>query len=70
MSALTRVQHFLHAYPTTIPFIVLLLGIVFFSLIVGSKFFAPFNLSLVLQQVTIIAMLGHRPDAGDPHRRH
>ena len=55
---LRRVQHFLHAYPTTVPFIVLVLGIFFFSLIVGSKFFAPFNLSLVLQQVTIIAVLG------------
>jgi fructose transport system permease protein len=34
------------------------LGVVIFSLIVGQKFFAPFNLSLVLQQVTIIAILG------------
>ena len=55
---LTRLQHFLHAYPTTVPFIVLLVGIVFFSLIVGPKFFAPFNFSLVLQQVTIIGILG------------
>jgi fructose transport system permease protein len=55
---LRRVQHFLHAFPTTIPFLVLLLGVVFFSAIVGPKFFAPFNLSLVLQQVTIIAILG------------
>jgi fructose transport system permease protein len=55
---LRRAQHFLHAYPTTVPFIVLVLGIVFFSAIVGPKFFAPFNLSLVLQQVTIIAILG------------
>ena len=51
-------QHFLHAYPTTIPFLVLVLGVVFFSSIVGGKFFAPFNLSLILQQVTIIATLG------------
>jgi fructose transport system permease protein len=57
-SALRRVQHFLHAYPTTVPFIVLLLGVFLFSLIVGPKFFAPFNLSLVLQQVTIIGILG------------
>jgi fructose transport system permease protein len=56
--ALRRVQHFLHAYPTTIPFLVLVLGVVFFSSIVGGKFFAPFNLSLILQQVTIIAVLG------------
>src|SRR5665213_1857300 len=55
---LRRVQHFLHAYPTTIPFLVLVLGVIFFSTIVGGKFFAPFNLSLILQQVTIIAVLG------------
>lgn len=57
-AATRRVRHFLHAHPTTIPFLVLALGIVFFSSIVGDRFFAPFNLSLVLQQVTIIAMLG------------
>jgi fructose transport system permease protein len=55
---LQRLQHFLHAYPTTVPFIVLLLGILAFSLVVGGRFFHPFNLSLVLQQVTIIAILG------------
>jgi fructose transport system permease protein len=57
-SPLRRAQHFLHAFPTTIPFFVLLLGLVFFSSIVGGKFFAPFNFSLILQQVTIIATLG------------
>src|SRR5664279_5355444 len=57
-SPLRRLQHFLHAFPTTIPFLVLVLGILFFSSLVGGKFFAPFNLSLVLQQVTIIAILG------------
>nr|WP_235031150.1 ABC transporter permease [Geminicoccus flavidas] len=55
---LKRFQQFLHANPTTIPFIVLALSIVLFSAIVGSRFFHPFNLSLVLQQVTIIAILG------------
>ena len=55
---LRRVQQFLHGFPTTIPFLVLVLGVIFFSSIVGGKFFAPFNLSLVLQQVTIIAILG------------
>ena len=41
-----------------IPFIVLLLGVAVFSVIVGGSFFAPFNLSLILQQVTIIGILG------------
>jgi fructose transport system permease protein len=37
---------------------VLVLAIIFFSLVAGSKFMAPFNFSLVLQQVTIIAIVG------------
>jgi fructose transport system permease protein len=53
-----HIQSFLHAYPTTVPFIVLLIGIAVFASIVGGRFFAPFNLSLILQQVTIIAILG------------
>jgi fructose transport system permease protein len=56
-SPLRRVQHFLHNFPTAVPFAVLLLGVIIFSAIVGPRFFAPFNLSLVLQQVTIIAIL-------------
>ena len=55
---LRRIQHFLHAYPTVVPFIVLLTGTVFFAALVGGKFFAPFNLSLILQQVTIIGIVG------------
>ncbi len=53
-----RLQHFLHEFPTVIPFIVLLIGVLIFSFTAGGKFFAPFNLSLVLQQVTIIGTLG------------
>ena len=55
---LKRLQHFLHAYPTTVPFIVLLLGVALFSTVVGGQFFHPFNLSLILQQVTIIGIVG------------
>lgn len=57
-SPLRRLQHFLHAYPTAIPFIVLIIGILIFSIAAGGRFFHPFNLSLVLQQVTIIGVLG------------
>jgi fructose transport system permease protein len=57
-SALRRLQHFLHEVPTAVPFVVLLAGILIFSIVTGSKFYALFNLSLVLQQVTIIATLG------------
>src|SRR5256712_3578114 len=53
-----RVQQFLHVYPTTIPFLVLLLGVIGFAFIAGGRFFHPLNPSLILQQVTIIAMGG------------
>jgi fructose transport system permease protein len=55
---LRRLQHFLHSHPTTIPAFVLLLGVVFFSIAVGHRFLHPFNLSLIIQQVTIIGILG------------
>lgn len=57
-SSLRQVQRFLHEFPTAIPFIVLVVGILIFSFAAGGRFFAPFNLSLVLQQVTIIGVLG------------
>jgi fructose transport system permease protein len=55
---LRRLQHFLHAHPTAIPAIVLVLAIILFSVIAGQKFLHPFNFSLVLQQVTIIGIVG------------
>lgn len=58
VTSLRRLHHFLHQYPTAVPFIVLLIGIVVFSVLVGGRFFAPFNLSLILQQVTIIGVVG------------
>ena len=57
-SAVRKLQGFLHRFPTAIPFFVLLFGVLVFSVIAGGRFFAPFNLSLVLQQVTIIGVLG------------
>ena len=57
-SGLRRAQRLLHANPTAIPFFVLALAAVFFSVLVGPRFFAPFNLSLILQQVTIIGTVG------------
>ena len=55
---LRHVQEFLHSYPTMVPFIVLVLGLAVFTVLVGGRFFAPFNMSLILQQVTIIAIVG------------
>ena len=57
-SPLRRLQHTLHRYPTIVPFVVLAVGVVIFSAVVGNRFFHPFNLSLILQQVTVIAIIG------------
>jgi fructose transport system permease protein len=57
-SALRRVQHFFHQNPTTIPAIILVLSVVAFAFVTQGKFFGPLNLSLILTQVTLIALLG------------
>jgi fructose transport system permease protein len=53
-----QLQGFLHKYPTMIPLIVLVVGAVIFALAAPGKFLSPLNLSVVLQQVTIVAILG------------
>jgi fructose transport system permease protein len=57
-SPVQTLQHFLHANPTAIPAIVLLIGVAGFGLIVGPRFLSMFNLSLIIQQVTIIGIIG------------
>lgn len=56
-NALDRLQHFLHGNPTMVPVIVLLLSIGIFGVIAGGNFFSAFNLSLIMQQVSIIGIL-------------
>ncbi|MFF5080477.1 ABC transporter permease [Actinoplanes sp. NPDC000266] len=51
-----RVQHLLHANPVLGPLAVLVVAIIAFS-IVNGRFLTATNLSLVLQQVTVIAVL-------------
>ena len=51
-----RLQQLLHANPTLGPLTVLILAVVAFS-VVNPRFFAAPNLSLVLAQVTVIAVL-------------
>jgi fructose transport system permease protein len=57
-SFIRRIQVFLHGNPTTIPALVLLISVALFSALIGGRFFAAYNLSLVLQQITIIAIVG------------
>ncbi|MDJ0820580.1 MAG: ABC transporter permease [Paracoccaceae bacterium] len=52
-----RFQEMLHAQPALVPLIVLLAAIVIFGLALGSKFFSPFALTLILQQVQIVGVL-------------
>jgi fructose transport system permease protein len=52
----TKVQHALHQTPALVPLIVLLLSIAVFGLILGSKFFSPFALTLILQQVAVVGI--------------
>ncbi|WP_163269105.1 ABC transporter permease [Chelativorans alearense] len=56
-TVLDRLQHFLHGNPTMVPVIVLLLSIAVFGFVAGGNFFSAFNLSLVMQQVSIIGIL-------------
>ncbi|WP_199223207.1 ABC transporter permease [Oricola cellulosilytica] len=53
-----KVQHALHVTPSLVPLIVLLLSIIIFGILLGSKFFSPFALTLILQQVQIVGILG------------
>ncbi len=56
-TTLERVQQFLHSYPTMVPVIVLVASVIAFGFIAGGRFFSPFNLSLIMQQVSIIGIL-------------
>ena len=56
-SALARFHHFLHANPTAAPVVVLVVSCLVFG-VVADNFFSAFNLSLIIQQVTIIGILG------------
>ena len=53
-----RVQHVLHSHPALVPLIVLVLSIAVFGALLGTKFFSPFALTLILQQVAITGIVG------------
>ncbi|WP_305967935.1 MULTISPECIES: ABC transporter permease [unclassified Mameliella] len=52
-----NLQHRLHTNPALVPLIVLVLSIIVFGLLLGSKFFSPFALTLILQQVQIVGIV-------------
>ena len=56
-SLVEKIQHVLHNNPTLVPVIVLMISLFAFGLIAGERFFSAFNLSLIMQQVSIIGIL-------------
>jgi fructose transport system permease protein len=55
---MSRVQHALHSNPALVPLIVLLASVLVFGALLGSKFFSSFALTLILQQVAIVGIVG------------
>ena len=58
LSFAKRTQRFLHSYPTVVPFVVLLLGLLLGVSVNYARFVTGSNLSTVLTQVTIVGILG------------
>ena len=58
ITMLSRLQHALHSNPALVPLIVLVLSIVVFGALLGGKFFSSFALTLILQQVAIVGIVG------------
>ncbi|MBT8454975.1 MAG: ABC transporter permease [Rhodobacteraceae bacterium] len=52
-----RFQNILHQNPAFVPMIVLVAAIAIFGILLGSKFFSPFALTLILQQVQIVGIV-------------
>ncbi len=57
-SLLDKFQSLLHSNPALVPLIVLLMSLLVFGLILGEKFFSPFSMTLILQQVAIVGFVG------------
>jgi len=57
-TAVQKFQHLLHQTPAMVPLIVLLAAVVVFGLLLGTKFFSAFTLTLILQQVAIVGIVG------------
>jgi len=58
VTLLSRLQHALHSNPALVPLIVLVVSILVFGALLGTKFFSSFALTLILQQVAIVGIVG------------
>lgn len=52
-----RIQHALHINPVLVPLIVLVASVVLFGMLIGQRFFSPFAMTLILQQVQIVGIV-------------
>ncbi|MFN0192846.1 MAG: ABC transporter permease [Aestuariivirga sp.] len=57
-SPLQRFQHILHKNQAAVSLLVLLASVAIFGILVGGKFFNPFSLTLIIQQVAIVGIVG------------
>jgi fructose transport system permease protein len=57
-TVIERVQHALHSNLALAPLLVLLLALAVFGALLGSSFVSPFSLSLILQQVAVVGVVG------------
>ncbi|MDH3742879.1 MAG: ABC transporter permease [Hyphomicrobiales bacterium] len=56
-TTLQKIQHFLHGNPSMVPVLIMIFSVLAFGFVSGERFFTAFNLSLIVQQVTVIGML-------------
>ncbi|NQZ29927.1 MAG: ABC transporter permease [Oceanospirillaceae bacterium] len=57
-SFISNIQHRLHRTPSLVPLVVLIISLIVFGVLLGDKFFSPFALTLILQQVAIVGIVG------------
>jgi fructose transport system permease protein len=57
-SLIRKIQHFLHSTPSAVPLIVLIASIIIFGVTIGGKFFSAYTLTLILQQIAVVGILG------------
>lgn len=55
--SLYQLHRVLHTHPTLIPMLVLVVAVATFGMIAGDRFFSAYNMSLIVQQVSIIGVL-------------
>ncbi|MEJ6394815.1 ABC transporter permease [Gymnodinialimonas sp. 2305UL16-5] len=52
-----KIQHAFHVQPALVPMVVLVASIAIFGMLLGQRFFSPFTLTLILQQVQIVGIV-------------